>query len=263
MRTTRLAIRLLVAISLGALAAPAAAQDLTLDQATIMLRSQSHDEIMTAIQSLGLLGSARAVAPLADRIRDGLPPDLLEAAIDTLTVLGRPEAGPVLYELTSHRRPEVRLRAVQAIAATRPRGADRALVSALSDASAEVRGAAATALGELGAVTAIDSLFLAFDRGVPEAGPALGRLARPEHVTRILGYLGRVSFPQMRTVLGEILSRADLPARTRLDVIAQLGELATGEVRMFLSEWVEGLPAGAANDPLRRAAEDAIARIAQ
>ncbi|MDQ3034677.1 MAG: HEAT repeat domain-containing protein [Myxococcota bacterium] len=262
MRNARLAIPLLAAISIGIAAPRAAAQDLTLDRATQMLRSNSHDEVMTAIQSLGMLGSPRAVEPLAARIRDGLAPDLLESAIDTLTVLGRPEAGPVLYELTSHRRPEVRLRAVQAIAATRPRGAERALVSALSDSSAEVRGAAAIAIGELGATGAIDSLFLAFDRGVPEAGPALGRLARPEHVGRVLDYLGRVSFSQMSAVLGELLARRELPARARLDVIARLGELATPEVRTFLESWIESQQPPA-NDPVRRAAEDVIARIAQ
>jgi hypothetical protein len=238
----------------------AEAQDLTLEQATQMLRSRDHDEIMVAIQSLGLLGNARAVEPLSERIRDGLAPDLLESAIDTLTVLGRAEAGPILFELTSHRRPEVRVRAIVAIAATRPRGADRALVSALSDSAPAVRGAAATAIGELNIVSAVDSLFLAFDRGIPEAGPALGRLARPEHISRILQNLGRVPFPQMRAVIEPLLDQRNLPARSRLDVVARLGELATGEVRLFLEEWTRNssMPAG---DPIRRAAEAVIARI--
>ncbi|UJR79023.1 Hypothetical protein I5071_10560 [Sandaracinus amylolyticus] len=247
-------------LALALAPARAAAQDLTLDQATQMLRSSDHDEVQTAIQSIGLLGSPRGVEPLAARIRDGLAPDLLESAIDTLTVLGRAEAGPVLFELVTHRRPEVRLRAVQAIAATRPRGADRALVSALSDSSAEVRSAAATALGDLGAASAAESLFLALDRGVPEAGPALGKVVRAEHVGRVLEYLGRLPFSQMQGVLDEMLRRRDLPSRSRLDVVARLGELATPEVRTFLSEWASAQPA---NDPVRRAAEDVVARIAQ
>jgi len=256
-----------LAVALAALiatvpCATAAAQDLTLAQATQMLRSTSHDEVQTAIQSLGMLGSPAAVEPLSERIRDGLAPDLLEAAIDTLTVLGRAEAGPVLFELSTHRRPEVRVRAVQAIAACRPRGADRALATALSDASPDVRSAAARGLGEIGATSAIDSLFLAFDRDVPEAGPALGRLARPEHVARILESLGRVPFDQMRTVLSELLARRDLPSRAKIDVITRLAELATAEVRSFFQEFLAAaaLPA---NDPVRRAAEDAITRIAQ
>ena len=257
-----IALAALIALVPCAPCATAAAQDVTLAQATEMLRSTSHDEIQTGIQSLGLLGSPAGVEPLAARIRDGLAPDLLEAAIDTLTVLGRAEAGPVLFELSTHRRPEVRLRAVQAIAACRPRGADRALMTALSDASPDVRGAAARGLGEIGATAAIDSLFLAFDRGVPEAGPALGRLARPEHVTRVLESLGRVPFDQMRVVLTELLGRRDVPSRTKLDVIARLAEMATPEIGTFLQEFVEA-SAAPANDPVRRAAEDAITRIAR
>jgi HEAT repeat protein len=254
-----------IAALIATVAAPdarARAQDLTIDRATQMLRSTSHDEIQAAIQSLGMLGSPRAVEPLSARIRDGLAPDLLEAAIDTLTVLGRPEAGPVLFELVTHRRPEVRVRAVQAIAACHARGADRALVSALSDASPEVRSAAATALGELGASSAADRLFLALDRNVTEAGPALGRVARPEHVARILEYMGRLPFAQMRAVLDELLRRRDLASRSKLDVIARLGEVATAEVRTFLTDLLASLESPA-NDPVRRAAQDVIARIAQ
>ncbi len=260
MRHRMLALLLLFAAHLHIGTPRAKAQDLTFEQATQRLRSRDHDEILLAIQSLGLLGNARAVEPITERIREGLAPDLLESAIDTLTVLGRAEAGPILFELTSHRRPEVRVRAIAAIAATRPRGADRALVSALSDSSPEVRGAAAMAIGELNIVSAVDSLFLAFDRGVPEAGPALGRIARPEHVPRILQSLGRVPFAQMRAVIESLLDQRNLPARSRLDVIARLGELATGEVRLFLEEWIRNssMPE---SDPIRRAAEAVIARI--
>ena len=70
--------------------------------------------------------------PLEERIRKGLPPDLLEAAIVTLMALSQPEAGPVLYELSTHRRPDIRLRSIEAITATHPPGAETALIAALS-----------------------------------------------------------------------------------------------------------------------------------
>jgi hypothetical protein len=241
-----------------ALAAPVQAQELTFEQAVQRLFRPDRAEVEIAIQTFGLLGTPRAVAPLSERIRDGLPPDLLEQAVDTLMVLGSPEAGPVLFELVTHRRPGIRLRAVQAIAACRPRGADRALVTALSDADPQVRSAAAVALGELRAESAIDSLWLAFDRGVPEAGSAVAHVARAEHVPRVLGYIGRVPFAQVRSMLATLLGRPEIPQRVKVDIIARVGELATAEARAFLLEVGTSLPA---NDPVRRAAEDTANRI--
>jgi len=139
--------------ALLALAAPAEAQRArrgndALATAVQHLEATDPAEVRGAIEALGILGDARAAEPIAARIRRGLPPELLDAAIDALTVLGRPEAGPVLFELASHRRPAVRLKAVLAIAATRPRGADRALTAALADSDPAVRGAAASGLAE-------------------------------------------------------------------------------------------------------------------
>ncbi len=223
------------------------------------LASQDPTEVRGALEALGLSGDARAVAPIAERVRHGLPPELLDLALDTLTVLGNAQAGPVLFELCEHRRPEVRLRAVQAVAAVHPPGADRALVDALSDSDASVRSAAATALGELGAQSAVDPLFHALDRRIPEAATAIGRVARPADVERFLGYLGQLPFTLVTPALTEMLRRGDLAERARLSIVHRLSELATPEVRSFLEELVSSLPAGA----VRRAAEDAIARIAQ
>src|SRR5262245_1701317 len=82
------------------------------EQAKALLGSGEHDTIETGIQSLGLLGTPEAVPPLVERIRAGLPPDLLDTAIVTLMALGQQTAAPVLFDLVTHRRPEVRLRAI-------------------------------------------------------------------------------------------------------------------------------------------------------
>lgn len=247
-----------------ALPGAAAAQGLRLSEATELLGSSDRDEVRTGIEALGLLGNARAVPPLAERIRRGLPPDLLEVALDTLTVLARPEAGPILFELTSHRRAEVRLRAVQAIVAANPRGADRALVTALSDMDPRVRAAAALGLGEIGARGSIDRLFHALDRGIMEASTSIGQLATPAEVERLLGYLGQLPFGAITPALNEVLARNDMSERTKLDVIARLQELATPEAKQFLSDFVASLPEPrrGRRDAIREAAEDAIARIA-
>lgn len=234
-----------------------ASQEVT--QAIELLQSRDESEVRTAIESLGVLGDRRAAGPLAERIRRGLPPELLEAAIDALAVLGRPESAAVLFDLTSHRRAAVRLRAVQALATIRPRGAEQVLTRALADSDPSVRGAAATALGEMGATGALDALFRALDRQVPEAALAIGRLARPAEAERFLGYVGRLPFDLVTPALAEMLQRTTLAERTRLAIVHRLTELATSEVRAFLEQLVPSLP----DSPVRRAAEDAIPRIGQ
>ena len=242
----------------------ATAQQVSLAEATEHLESSDPDRIRTGIEALGLVGNARAVPPLADRIRRGLPPELLDAALDTLTVLARPEAGPVLFELSTHRRPEVRLKAILGIVASEPRGADRALVTALSDLDPDVRSAAAIGLGQVGARTSIDSLFHALDRGITEAATSIGQLATPEEVARLLEYLGRVPFDALSPALNEVLARRDVPERTKLEIIARLQELATPEAKTFLQDFVASLPEPrrGRTDPVRQAAEEAILRIA-
>lgn len=259
MKTTT-SVGVAFAIAVGLLSPMAAHAQLSASQAITMLDSTSADEVRMAIEALGLSGSASGVAPLSARIHRGLPPDILETAIDTLAVLGRPEAGPVLFELLTHRRPAIRLRAIQAIATCAPRGADRALIAALNDSSPEVRGAAASTLAQLHATSAIDPLFLAFEHQVAEAGDALAALARPNDVERITAFMGRVPFTTLRSMLLTLLGRTDLPQRARLDLVGRIGELATGEARSLLEEFAQTI--SNPRDAVRRAAEDAAARIA-
>lgn len=244
--------------------APASAQNVSIAEATAHLQTNDPARIQTGIEALGLSGSARAVGPLSDRIRRGLPPELLDAALDTLAVLARPEAGPILFELSTHRRPEVRLKAIQAIAASKPRGADRALVTALSDLDPEVRSAAALGLGAVEARGSIDRLFHALDRGVTDASTSIGQLAGPSDIDRLLGYLGRIPFDALTPALNELLARRDVPSPKKLEVIARLQELATPEAKTFLEDFVASLPEPRRGrpDPVRQAAEDAILRIA-
>ena len=193
-----------VGAALATVAVPASAQ-LSFEEAQAAIDSSDAARIQTGIETIGLTGDVRGVPLIVARVRRGLPPELLESALDTLAVLGHVEAGPLLIELLSHRRASVRLRAVQALATCHPSGADRALAGALSDSSPDVRAAAATALGDVGGVSAMDQLFLALDRGVPEAGMAIARLARPADVTRLLGLVGHVPFTQMSPILADML----------------------------------------------------------
>lgn len=241
-------------------AVPAVASAQTIAESIAALSSPSAAEVQTAIEEIGLAGDPRAVVPLSDRIRAGLSPELLGMAVDTLTVLGRAEAGPVLVELLSHRRADVRTRAVQALAVCHPAGASAALARALDDGSPAVRAAAAIALAELGDASAVDPLFRAFERGVAEAGMAIARLGDAAAVARVLGYLGREPFSTLRPMLLAMLERADLAQRARLDIVARVGELATSDARGLLQEVVSGGRLRT-SDPVHRAANEAAARI--
>lgn len=224
------------------------------------LASTDPAQVRTAIEGIALSGTAEGVAPLAARIEKGLPPDLLDAALEALTVLSRPEAGPVLLELASHRRPAVRAKAVSALVACHARGADGALTAALSDTDGTVRSAAALGLGQLGARSAVDELFLAFEKGVVEAATSIGQLASDADVPRLLTYLGHVPFDTVTPAFDELFARRDIQERTKLDLVAHLAELATPQAKTYLETLASSLPA---SDPgaLRRTAMEAASRI--
>jgi HEAT repeat protein len=226
-----------------------------------MLDARDEGTVRLGIETLGLTGSADAVPLLVARVRRGLPPDLLDLAVQTLVVLGRPEAAEVLTELAQHRRAAVRLKAVVGLAQLRPRGVEAVLARALDDADPQVRAAAAVALGQVGARGSVDLLFLALEKGVIEAATAIAQVAAPADVDRLLTYVGRLDLASLGPALVELVARRDLPERKKLDVVARVAELATGEAKRFLNDLAASLPEGS-GIAVRRAAEDAALRIA-
>ncbi|MBK8173557.1 MAG: HEAT repeat domain-containing protein [Sandaracinaceae bacterium] len=249
-----------VSLLLAPLGAAHAQRGVTPAQIRTLLTSSDVGEIRNGIEAVGVVGTGPAVEPLVARIRAGLSPELLDLALDTLLVASRPEAGPVLIELTSHRRAAVRLKAVQALVASHARGAEGCLTTALNDGDPGVRSAAALGLGQLNARGAVETLFLALERGVLEASTAIGQLAAPADIPRLRSYVGRLPFDAMTPAFSEILARRDVPERAKLDLIAQLAEVATAEVKTYLQEFVASLPA-TDHSAVRRAAEDATLRI--
>lgn len=225
------------------------------------LESSSVEDLRGAIEALGVSGEPAAVPHLASRIRRGLPPELLDSALDALTALARPTAAPVLGELLRHRRPDVRRRAVAAVIACRGDEAGALLARALDDSDATVRSSAAVGIAELRTRSAMDALFLALERGVSEATVAIGRVGNEGEVERVLGYVGRVPLDVLTPGFQEALVRTDLSERSRLAVVQRLAELASPGVRQFFATVVPLLPSSAGS--IRRAIEEASARIQQ
>lgn len=264
-RVTR---QLAVLIALCALAAPASARkgattkaDSGVAAAKAMLASKNHDEIEAGIQSLGLIGTPSAVEPIMQRVRAGLPPDLLETSIVTLMALGQPQAAPLYFELAEHRRPEIRLRAIEAIVALKPQGAEPVLQKALSDLDPKVRSAAALALGELKATGSVELLFQALDRGTFEASQAIGQALRSDHVPRLLGYLGSIPFHSLAPAFTEILQRKDINEKDKLTVVGRLQEVGTHEVKNYFGDLVR-IAGDKLPPPVNRAVLRAMQEIA-
>lgn len=236
----------LTVVALGLLAgAPAAARapakkktNAAVEQAKVMLASGETEDIETGIQSLGLLGTADAVPPLVERIRAGLAPQLLDTAIVTLMALGQPSAAPILFELSTHRRPEVRLRAIEAIVSLGSKGTEETLRTRLSDQDPRVRSAAALGLGEIKAVGSVDLLFKALDQGNFEASQAIGKLLRADQLPRLLSYLGKTPFQSLGPALGEALQRKDIGEKDKLMIVSRLQDVGTPEVKNYLGDLI-------------------------
>ncbi len=238
----------------------------SLEEIAIMLSSSNGDEVRMAIEASAGLGSPDVIPMIAERVRAGLPSDLLDAAIDSLMLLGDPGTADVFEELATHRRPSVRLRAVQALIAQRSVGlrgkrTESILVNALGDSNPAVREAAADGLGEIGAKGSISTLFRALDRDVLQAARAVGRLASERDLPRILGYLGHVPMTNLTPMFDAFLVRRDVNEAAKLQVVVQLEELGTAEARGYLEKLSTQLPPDSPAR-LRRAIEDAVARIA-
>ncbi|MBN1653083.1 MAG: HEAT repeat domain-containing protein [Deltaproteobacteria bacterium] len=210
----------------------------TLNDAVTQLNANDRGQVELGIQNLGMRGDPSGIKPLADRIRRGLPPDLLELSIMTLMALGDPSAGPVLFELAMHRRANIRVLAIEAVAAVNPPGGQGVLVAALSDGDAEVRSKAAAGLGEIGAVGAMDTLFRALDRGVLEASEAIGKVITANRVTDLLDYLNKLPLHSLGPALIQALGRGDVQTKSKLAIVERLGEVATPEVKNYLVDFL-------------------------
>jgi HEAT repeat protein len=235
---------------------------LSLEEIAVMLSSGDADEVRMAIEGAASLGSKDVVPLLSERIKAGLPPDLLRSAVDSLMLVGDASTLEVFTLLSSHRTEPIRLSAVEALGSLKAPGAVDALLKALSDGSSPIREAAAHGLGEQGSRAALPALFKAFDRDVRSAAGALGKLAGPDELSRLLDYLGRVPFTNLSPAFDAFMARRDVSEALQLRVVVQLTEVGTGEARGYLERLYKELPPDT-KPRVRRAIEDAVVRIAQ
>lgn len=190
--------------------------------------------VQAAIEALAVARHRYAVDALAAFLRRGQPDALADHALAALGMTGLPRALGVLAEFAHHRRAQARREAYRAVARIEDTAANDVLARGLRDSDPGVRGICATALGERRAVDALDLLFLALDRGVPEAAGAIGRVADAHDIARFHAAIGRLPIHVLLSGEEALLRRADLDETVKLDIVARLGEVAVPAVRSFL-----------------------------
>jgi len=219
------------------------------------LESNDPEEIQGAIRAIQRDHNYRAIQALGQRIEAGLPPRLLDAAVDALIAMGRGPGAQVLVRLTRHRRAPVRAKAAAGLVATRAPNARRELVRLLDDPSPVVRAAAARALGELGAAAAFPELLNAAQHGVPEAATVVGATATSFQAARLLPLIDEQRLDSLAPVLEAIVGRSDLPERSRQAIVARLVEVGSPGCYRLLQRFASALPEG---DVVRQAAAAAV-----
>jgi HEAT repeat protein len=246
-----------------ALAAPkknVASTGLSVEELSVMLSSQNPDELRMAIESAPSLGKAGVAPLLAERVRDGLPPDLLKPALEALVAVGDPRSGELFVDMAHHRRAPVRANALLALSMLRSPGAEAEVIKALSDSDAEVRKAAAQALAQIGTKIALPALFRALEHDVDGAAAAIGKLAEASTIPRVTAYFGRTSFVNLAPILDALFTRRGLAENVRVDLAEAIIKHGTTEARAYLEGLAPRLPADTP-PRLRKTVSEALLRM--
>jgi HEAT repeat protein len=253
----------LVAVCLG-LAQPRAAQAgqpaPPVAKLSADLASGDPAKTSAAIDALGERGGHDALVALATFVRGGQPDALADRALTALGAARSPEALDALASMTRHRRASARVAVFGSVARIPGERANALLADGLRDSDAGVRGVCARSLGERHARSQIEPLFRAFERGVPEAAVAIGRLATAAELVRFHARLGQAPVQNMLGGYEQLLLRADIDEATKLDIIARLGEVASLSVKRFL-ERMQVDPSFKAQPRVQRALTDTARRI--
>ncbi|MEY4579651.1 MAG: hypothetical protein RL701_4354 [Pseudomonadota bacterium] len=222
----------------------------TTDAAKQALQAGDAEQVRAALETLAMSGSGSgagesAANAVVARLRRGLPPQLIEQAIDALVLLNRPSAGPALLELTQHRRTQVRIKAISALGALQIRSAQSALLYALDDPSGEVRSSAVSALTRVGNARALPALLTAAERGVPGAWQASAQLVQPKDLKQLFERARTADVVDVRAALDTLLARNNLPSESKLRTVAWVRARGTASARSCLLDWLAALPVNA------------------
>ncbi len=233
------------------------------------------DEAATeAAAKLGEARTPRAAEPLLEVLAEGGRAVRVQAVLDAFAKLGEAHAlradQAVIDALTlyaGHRSPDIRRRAVKALASVPDPHVTAALLERLGDAAPDVRAAAADALAVRREAKAVPRLFALLSRGDAGVGAALAALASPDLVPRIAELAGTIDDEIVANTLGEYVKRSDVPEKLRIDVLRTIGRLSGAVATTALAEYLASVPAKEdraskkeAQKLLERAGDDPVTR---
>ncbi|HEY8431051.1 MAG TPA: HEAT repeat domain-containing protein [Sandaracinaceae bacterium] len=234
-----------------------------IDTIAARLSSSNPDEVREAIDLLSVIDHPNVIPHLAALLRSGRSDEVTDHALTALRGLAHPSAIDVLVEFTHHRRARARRLAYQALAAIHDNRVPALLEQGLRDSDRNIRAATARALGDIGARGSVDTLFVAFERGVVEAAISIGKLGDRRSVARFNEHLGRVPLSVMLSGYHEYLRRNDIPDEVKIDIIGRLGEVSGPMVRSFLQRYLDTFPTRgpASRSRVRTVVIDTLRRI--
>ncbi len=229
----------------------------SLEEVAVMLSSNDEDEVRTALETAATLPAGDVLPMVEERVRSGLSRVLLDVAIDSMMLLDSKLEAPLLTDLTRHRRPDVRVRALEGMGRLKAPTSEQVITRALGDQAPEVRKAATDALAELGARTSMPALERALKLGVDGAARALGRLAKADDITRLLDHVGNTPTALLSPMFAVLLSRKDIPDADKLRSIEKLAGLGGEEAHEALSALLAQLPSDV-SPRVRKALDEAV-----
>jgi HEAT repeat protein len=229
----------------------------SLEEVAVMLSSNEEDEVRTALETAATLPAGDVLPMLEERIRGGLSRVLLDVAIDSMMLLDSKLEAPLLTDLARHRRPDVRMRALEVLSRLKAPTSEQVITRALGDPATEVRKAAADALAELGSRSSMPALERALKLGVDGAARALGRLAKTDDVPRLLEHVGNTPTAQLAPMFAALLARKDIPDADKLRSVEKLSGLGGDEASDALAELLAKLPTDV-SARVRKALDEAV-----
>jgi hypothetical protein len=213
------------------------------------LKSGDPARVQSALDDVRMAGKAGAVSVpvIVGLLEQGLSMALTQAAVDTLGDTESAAASDILASYARHRAVPIRRAAIQALAKTRGPSALKALRAGLSDPDPGVRGLSATSLGALKAHDALGDLFLALDRGVPEAAASIGELCPTSECEKLTAKLGTLPLDIVTSGLDQVLFRPanEVPDDLKVKIVERVRDVGTAQVNRFLQQVQTRLGAGA------------------